>query len=182
MLTSDASKSPLTAPAWPILLVAAACAATPVFACVTPFAAIAVLAALTLSRRAALATVGAAWLGNQLIGCTLLHYPLTANTMVLGLSLAAGAFAIVPLAEALNATIRLRRPLLVPAATALLGFALYELITYLFSLGFGGRETFTAPLTGEVFAINAMWGVALGACFAAIRAAEAVTIKALIRR
>jgi hypothetical protein len=182
MLTRDAAKNPVLAWTWPALLIVAAIAATPVFACITPFVAIAALAAVTLSRRAALATIAAAWLGNQCVGFGLMHYPLEANAFVLGVSLLAGALAIVPLAEGVSAVIRAQRPVLVPLLTFAIGFALYEFITYLFALGFGGREAYTTSILTVIVTVNFTWALALGACYGALLAAVAFGNKALIRR
>src|SRR5271170_5647636 len=77
-------------PVWLGLLVAASVAFSLGFACATPLAAICAVGACTLPRRDAYYLAGAAWLANQCIGFTLLHYPWTANCLawavILGLT------------------------------------------------------------------------------------------------
>jgi hypothetical protein len=182
MLTRDAAKNPILAWMWPTLLIVAGAAATPVFACITPFVAIAALAAVTLPRRTALLATTGAWLGNQCIGFGMMHYPMTANTVVLGLSLLIGALAIVPLADGLGAIVRVQRPIVLPVVTFGAGFALYELITYLFALLAGGRESYTAPIVALIFNVNLVWALGLGACYGALLAASVFGGRALIRR
>lgn len=66
---------------WAVFVALASLGLSRVFACVTPFAAIAALGACTLPRRHAAALVLTVWLGNQAIGFGLLHYPHTSSTL-----------------------------------------------------------------------------------------------------
>ena len=67
---------PRFAPLFCLVLLTAACAlASFAFACATPFAAFAVVAAAMLPMRAALLVVTAAWIVNQAIGFGALGYP-----------------------------------------------------------------------------------------------------------
>src|SRR5262245_364553 len=76
------------------ILMAASCAlASFVFACATPFAGLAVFAAATLAPAPALAAVWGTWLLNQAMGYVLLDYPISAESMVWGGALGAGALA-----------------------------------------------------------------------------------------
>ena len=63
------------------LLVTACALASFAFACATPFAAFAVVAAALLPLRPALLCVLGAFLVNQGIGFGALHYPIDANTL-----------------------------------------------------------------------------------------------------
>jgi hypothetical protein len=73
---------PRYAPLFCFLLLTAACAlASFAFACATPFAAFAVVAAATLPLQSALLVTVAAWLVNQGSGFGLLHYPFDASTV-----------------------------------------------------------------------------------------------------
>jgi hypothetical protein len=65
-----------------LVLLATACAlASFAFACATPFAAFAVVAAALLRPAAALLVIFAAWVVNQASGFGALHYPLDLNTV-----------------------------------------------------------------------------------------------------
>ncbi|HEX2115207.1 MAG TPA: hypothetical protein VHM01_12445, partial [Alphaproteobacteria bacterium] len=79
--------------AWSTFLVVASTAGSVFFACATPFAALAAIAALTLPSRLALVTTMGVWLGNQAIGFLLLGYPVTANSLLWGLALGGAALA-----------------------------------------------------------------------------------------
>ena len=69
---------------WILLLTAASVFVTLGMACATPFAALATLAALHMSRRDGLALIGIAWLADQAVGYGLLGYPRTANSFAWG--------------------------------------------------------------------------------------------------
>jgi len=79
--------------AWSVFLVVTSTAGSVVFACATPFAALAAIAALTLPPRLALVTAMGVWLGNQAIGFLLLRYPLTPDSLLWGLALGGAALA-----------------------------------------------------------------------------------------
>ena len=51
------------------------------FACAAPLAALGAIAALTLDRKNAILFTGVVWLANQSCGYSLLHYPVTANSL-----------------------------------------------------------------------------------------------------
>ena len=78
-------------PLWLGLLVAASVAFSLGLACAVPFAAFAVAAALSLSRRDALILILLVCLANQLVGFTVLHYPWTLSTFTWGVVLGAVA-------------------------------------------------------------------------------------------
>ena len=83
---------PRLAPLFCLVLLTAACAlASFAFACATPFAAFAVVAAAMLPMRPALLIVTAAWIVNQAIGFGALGYPLNANTILWGLAIGLAA-------------------------------------------------------------------------------------------
>lgn len=76
--------NPSFAPVWAAFLVVASTAGSLFFACATPFAAIAAIAALTLPARLALVATMGVWLGNQAVGFLLLGYPFTASSLAWG--------------------------------------------------------------------------------------------------
>src|SRR5580658_2280701 len=85
---------PRLVPLFCLALLTAACAlASFAFACATPFAAFAVIAAATLPLRPALLVTLAAWLVNQAIGFGFLHYPLDATTLAWGVAIGGAALA-----------------------------------------------------------------------------------------
>jgi hypothetical protein len=132
-------------PLWPAFLVAASLFLTLGLACATPFAAFAAIAAISLPRRAALATVAAVWLANQIVGFTMLGYPWSVETLAWGLAIGAGALAAYEIAAfAANASM--------PAGwlgTNMAGFVsaflAYEAVLYAASLVLGGSGTAFAP-------------------------------------
>jgi hypothetical protein len=63
------------------------------FACATPFAAFAVVAADMLPLPLALLVMIVVWIVNQSIGFVALGYPLDANTLLWGFAIGAGALA-----------------------------------------------------------------------------------------
>jgi hypothetical protein len=76
---------------WIALLTVATVAASAVFACATPFPALAALAALHMNRRDAFALTAVIWGTNQIIGYGLLHYPQTWDSFAWGIAIGAGA-------------------------------------------------------------------------------------------
>src|SRR5260370_38439008 len=83
---------------WLVGLVVGVSALSFVFACATPFAAFAVLAAMTLSRPDAIRTTVALWMVNQVIGYGVLGHPrtLTSATWRLAIAIAAASCSLAP--------------------------------------------------------------------------------------
>jgi hypothetical protein len=139
---------------WTVLIVASGTCLSPFFACVTPFAALATLAALKLTRYGAIVVVCLVWLANQVIGYTLLHYPWTWNSPAWGLAIGASAGLAILAARALSTT----QP--APLAVSLpfmAGFAVFEFGLYIakFLLP-GSNGAFNASVVWHVFLINAV--------------------------
>ena len=101
---------------WILLLTAASVFVTLGMACATPFAALATLAALHMSRRDGLTLIGIAWLADQAVGYGLLGDPRTANSVAWGVVLGVGAFAALLAAQALADRVRARGAVLAGAA------------------------------------------------------------------
>lgn len=143
--------------AWIALVVSATIALSLGLTCAVPFAALAAVAALTLSQRDALLLVGLAWLANQAVGFGLLHYPWTADTLGWGLVLLA-----VSLLATLAAGWGVRRFDTLPRAGAAvvafsIGFAIYEGLLVLVTLAEGSAtEALAASVIGEIFVLNAV--------------------------
>lgn len=94
--------SPSLANLWAAFLVVASTAGSVLFACATPFAAAAAVAALTLPARLALVATMGVWLGNQAVGFLLLGYPLDPSSLAWGPVL--GAAAVLAAAAAIQTT------------------------------------------------------------------------------
>ena len=140
-----------------VLLAVAAALASLVFACATPFAAFAVVAAGLLSLPAALAVVGAAWIVNQVIGYGVLGYPHDANTALWGLAI--GIAALVAVAAA-KVTLRLA-PRTGTAIALVLGlvtaYAAFELVLLAFTPWLGDAGDFSAAIVGRLGLLNVLW-------------------------
>jgi hypothetical protein len=144
-------------PLWFGLLVAVSAAITTVFTCVTPFAAFAVIAAVTVSRRDAVMLAAALWLTNQAVGFGLLHYPWTASTLAWGLAL--GGAAMIGTLAALGTFQHLasRPPLARSVAAFVASFVLYQLTLYVVAASWlGGTEMFAPGIVSQVLVINAV--------------------------
>jgi hypothetical protein len=154
----EARQAPLFAFA---LLTGASALASFVFACATPFAAFAVIAAAMLPHRTALLVVAGCWLVNQGIGFGMLHYPIDLTTMLWGFVIGAGALVATLAASAvLRATPRLPAPLALTLAlvSAYVG---YELTLLAATPFLGGASSFTAAIVTRIGLSSMAWVVGL---------------------
>jgi hypothetical protein len=162
--------APRYAPLFCFVLLTIACGlASFAFACATPFAAFAVIAAAMLPLPSALLTVAAAWLVNQGIGFGCLHYPINGSTIAWGFVIGAAALAATGIAAAM-----LRSPprsgTAVALASALLGaYAAYEIVLFLATPVLGGEGDFTAAIVGRIGILNVLWLIGLVAASEASR-------------
>jgi hypothetical protein len=139
------------------LLLAAALCASLVFACVTPFAAFAVLAAAVLPITRALAVLATVWLVNQALGFGLLGYPVTADAAMWGLAIGAAAqLATIVAASVFHRLCRLDRLFLYPVALAA-SFAAYEGLLWAMTPVLGGADEFALNTVGWLAFLNAAW-------------------------
>lgn len=142
---------------WMALLFAASIAFSLGFACATPFAAFAAVAALTLTRRDALLLIGLVWLSNQGVGFGVLHYPWTADCLAWGVGLG-----IIALLSALGAEFCATRFIVLNGILAstmafLSAFGVYEGLLFSASMIFqSGTEDYAPAIVGRIFAINAV--------------------------
>jgi hypothetical protein len=116
--------------AWITGLCVAAIAGSLMFACATPFVALASFAALYMQRRDAFIVTAVTWAANQAIGFGFLHYPHTWNTAAWGIAIGAGAMIATALAVGMNSGLRPlgRLVTILPAFVA--AFAGYEITLY----------------------------------------------------
>ena len=153
--------------AWPSALAAAAVLGSLASACMVPLVGLAVVAAATMSRGHAAATVIGAWIVSQLLGFGVMGFPWTADAAAWGLALGVGSLAAVGIA---GAVLRRRRdlavlPLLVAFAAAFVG---YEALLYGFALVAGGTETFAPSIVLRVLVNDASWFAGLTALHLAL--------------
>jgi hypothetical protein len=139
---------------WIALIVSSGICLSTFFACITPFAALATLAALKLGQREAVTVVGLVWLANQAIGYGFLGYPWTWDSAAWGVAIGASAGLAFLAAKGLSTT----RP--APLAVSLpfvAAFAAFELSLYVAGFALPGSDgAFSATVVGHVFLVNAV--------------------------
>ncbi|MBB4391932.1 hypothetical protein [Bradyrhizobium sp. ERR14] len=150
--------APRHAPMFCFALLTASCAlASFAFACATPFATFAVVAAAMLPQRPALLVVTGAWLVNQTIGFGVLHYPVDVGTIAWGFVIGAAAL----LATAASSTVlgllpQGRTPLML-AITLVAAYGIYELALLAATPFLGGEGAFTAAIVTRIGLTSAVW-------------------------
>ncbi len=149
-------------PLWLGLLIAATAGLTTVYTCITPFAAFAVIAAVTLSRRQAVSCTVVVWLANQAVGFGVLNYPWTADTFAWGVAIGGAAVTGTLVAQWIAARLgSFGSPVQAVAAFGM-AFALYELTLYAVAVSLlGGTAAFTPRIIGQVLLVNAVTLVGL---------------------
>ena len=153
---------PRLAPLYYLVLLTVACAlASFAFACATPFAAFAVVAAAMLPLQAALAVMLAAWIVNQAIGFGALHYPLDTNTVFWGFAVGvAGLIATGASKLILRSLPRASSPLAL--TVALIGaYASYEVVLFAFTPTLGGAGAFKLAIVARLGLLNLPWLIGL---------------------
>jgi hypothetical protein len=140
--------------AWWIILGAVTMVTTLGFACATPFAALAAVAAVNLSRRDAVLLMGLSWLINQAVGFTMLHYPHNWDCYRGGLELGLAAFACVGAAVFVCRRLH-SQSFLALTATFAASFAVYEGLLYAVS-GPSYAADFSWPIVRYILVLNAL--------------------------
>jgi hypothetical protein len=164
--------APRAAPLFCLALLTAGCAlASFAFACATPFAAFAVVAAAMLPLPAALVVMAAAFIVNQAIGFGVLGYPHDATTISWGVAIGVAALAATVSARAvLRLLPRAGTPVALGAA-AVAAFAAYEAVLAAVTPFLGGAGAFTASIVARIGVVNLLWLIGLVAVCAACRLA-----------
>ena len=134
---------------WIMLLTLASTATTLVFACATPFPALAALAAVHMRRSDGVWLMIAAWVASQGIGFCLKGYPTDPNTIAWGVAIGTAAIASALAASGAVAALRTRPLAMRLAGAYLAGFVAFKAAILLWSFGLGGAD---AALSLEVFA------------------------------
>ncbi|GMO28555.1 MULTISPECIES: hypothetical protein [unclassified Bradyrhizobium] len=150
--------APRLAPMFCFVLLTASCAlASFAFACATPFAAFAVVAAAMLPQRPALLVVTGTWLVNQTIGFGVLHYPVDAGTIAWGFAIGAAALLATAAASAVLGLLPQGRTPLALAITLVAAYAVYELALLAATPLLGGEGAFTAAIVTRIALTCAVW-------------------------
>lgn len=147
---------------WIGLLTVASVILSGKFACATPFAALATLAALDIQRRDGLLLVGAVWLANQIVGFVVLSYPHELQAYAWGIAIGAAAVAAYLSARWILSAFAAINALFAAGAAFAVAFAAYEGVLY--AAGFvlpGGDGAFTAEIVERIALINAVAFVVL---------------------
>ncbi|MEY9885413.1 hypothetical protein [Bradyrhizobium sp. USDA 329] len=176
MLPSDGDDSrlnpvtPRLAPMFGFALLTVSCAlASFAFACATPFAAFAVVAAAMLPLRPALLVVTGAWLVNQSIGFGALHYPIDGSTIAWGFVIGAAALLATAAAAAVLRRLPQGRTPLMLALTLVAAYAAYELALLAATPFLGGEAAFTAAIVTRIGLTNVAWLAGLVAVCEVVR-------------
>lgn len=139
---------------WTAFLAATGLVFTICFACITPLAGIAVVAAATLSRRAAIGAVLLVWAANQAAGFLLLDYPQNANAYEWGVALGLATLLSLAVSDLSLRSIPAR--IAGPVVAAVAAFAVFEITLYVASVaGLGGMDGYGADVIARVAGINA---------------------------
>jgi hypothetical protein len=126
-----------------------------VYTCITPFAAFAVLAATTLSRREGLILMVVLWLANQAVGFGVLNYPWTADTLGWGVAIGGAALIGTLCAQWTVRRLGSSRSLGQTAGAFVSAFVFYQLGLYALAVPFlSVAGAFTPGIIGQVLAVN----------------------------
>ncbi|WNO54883.1 hypothetical protein [Stakelama saccharophila] len=153
---------------WPLTLAIFAVAGSMVFKCMTPFVAVAVVAAVTMDVRRGALTAAGCWALNQASGYCLSGYPVDQYSLGWGAALGGGTMLSYLVARWMTGGegATLART----AIAAVAAYVAYEASLYAVALAFGGVHTFTADIVLGLAVNNAVW---LAVLLAAQRALSA---------
>jgi hypothetical protein len=148
--------------AWVSLIIAAGALFSFHFACAAPFAALAALAAMNMTKRDAVAAVVGVWLVNQAIGFAVLGYPWDVSTLCWGAAILVAAFLSLLAATAIATRFRGAVLPALSVATFLIAFIAYEAALYGATFALGDADAaFAWPVVEQVFAIDLVSFLAL---------------------
>ncbi|WP_440640514.1 hypothetical protein ACSHT2_04265 [Bradyrhizobium sp. PUT101] len=162
--------APRLAPMFGFALLTVSCAlASFAFACATPFAAFAVVAAAMLTLRPALLVVTGAWLVNQTIGFSALHYPIDGSSIAWGFVIGAAALLATAAASGVLRMLPQGRTPLMLAIALFAAYAAYELALLAATPFLGGEGAFTAAIVTRIGLTSAAWLAGLVAVCEVVR-------------
>ena len=151
------------------LLVGGCASASLVFACATPFAAFAVLAAAVLPLRPALITIGLVWAVNQAIGFGILDYPRTMNSALWGLGIGVAALVTTVAAAAMFRRFASMSSFALYPVALVVCYAVYELVMLAMTPVLGGTESFSMEIVRQLAVVNAVWLAGLVVAYELLR-------------
>ncbi|MBX4888814.1 hypothetical protein [Rhizobium bangladeshense] len=147
--------APGFAAAWVTVIAGASVALSLLFACITPFVALAAVSAVALPRQMAITAVLLAWLANQAVGYLMLGYPQTFDSFAWGLTIGIATFA--SLAASLGVLRLDTGPAVTMAGAFTAGFIAYEGVLFAAAVVLpSGDGAFSAAVVAEVLLINAL--------------------------
>ncbi len=145
------------APLWLTFMIAVSLTFSVGFACATPLAALGGVAALTLDRKNAILFTGVVWLANQSCGYSLLHYPVTANSLSWGAALGFAAIGATLVARLAADRLAGHSRLLPIGGAFLAAFGTYEGLQYIAAVtALGGSEDYTLMIVAREVELNAI--------------------------
>lgn len=118
---------------WILLLTVASTLTTLVFACATPFPALAALAAIHMTRRDGVLLMVAAWIVSQTVGFCFLGYPWDAATALTGFAIGTAAIAGVIGAGSVAARMRITGTLVRLVVAYVAAFAVFKVAIMLWA-------------------------------------------------
>jgi hypothetical protein len=169
LVSAARGRVPMDGLLWPALLAAASLVGSGAFACATPFAAFAAIAAATMPAGAALATVAAIWATNQAVGFLALGYPWTLDAALWGVALGVAALLATGAATAVVRQPWAGRAWIGSAVGFVAAFAAFELVLLATAVVVGGLEDFAPTIIVRVLEIALVWLAALWATHALLQ-------------
>lgn len=139
------------------------------FACATPFAAFAVVAAAMLPLPSTFLTIVTAWLVNQGIGFGFLHYPVDATTITWGFVIGAAALAATAASALVLRATRHIGAIVAFGAALIAAYAAYELMLFVATPFLGGAGDFTVAIVGRLGLLSVLWVIGLVAVCEVVR-------------
>jgi hypothetical protein len=147
---------------WIGLVTAASPLFTVVFACATPLAAFATLAALNMRSRSAAILVGFVWFVNQAVGYGCLGYRWTAASLGWGIALGGASYLALFAAQRIFAALRESGEVVSTAGALFSAFIAFKAAIFGVSQIIpGGGSAFTWSVIGKTFAVNTLALLAL---------------------
>jgi hypothetical protein len=142
---------------WITLLTAASVASSLIFACATPFAAFATLAAINMKRADALMLAIVVWLANQFVGYGILHYPQTPDSFAWGAAIGIAALLATWIAASIGKHLLSIAPFLSAVVAFMGAFAAYELALYAASFVLPSSDgAFSWPIVADILKVNVL--------------------------
>jgi hypothetical protein len=142
---------------WIGLLAVASVALSFKLSCATPFAALATLAALHMSKRDGVAMIVLAFALNQAVGYCALDYPRTFDSFAWGAAIGVAALATFFAASELAPRLARLGRLPMMAVTLVAAFAVYEIVLFAATAVLPATEVaFSWPIVGEIGLVNAL--------------------------